>query len=290
MRLRTLWWTFFLLFVAVGIVAWLASSDSDFLGGPNRIGVIEIRGVIANPHETLKALKEFRKNPNVKAIILRVDSPGGGVGAAQELYREFKRTAGVKPVVASFGGVAASAGYYIASGVTRIVANPGTMTGSIGVISYYPNLQGLFGKIGYEMVTIKSGKFKDLGNPAREMTAEEKELLQGTIDEALDQFVKDVAAGRRMKEETVRKIADGRIIMGQTARQLGLVDEMGNFEDAVNAAAKLGRIEGEPSLSYAKKKKLSLIDLVFGSDVGERVSQYLDGGSSEMLRYQLPFF
>jgi len=290
MRLRTLWWTFFLLLVAVGGFAWLAASDLDFLAGPNRIGVIEVRGVIGNPQETLKALKEFRKNPKVKAILLRVDSPGGGVGAAQEMYLEFKRTAREKPVVASFGGVAASAGYYIASGASRIVANPGTITGSIGVISYFPNLQGLFGKIGYEMVTVKSGKFKDVGNPGRAMTPEEKELLQETIDEALDQFVKDVAAGRGLQEDKVRGIADGRIIMGKTAQQLGLVDEIGNFEDAVNAAAMLGKIDGEPDLVYAKKKRRSLVDLVFGGDVGERVSQYLDGGSSEILRYQLPFF
>lgn len=288
--MRTFCWVLFILLVVAGAVAFLASSDLEFLAQPNRIGVIEVRGVIGNPQETLKALKEFRKNSNVKAVLLRVDSPGGGVGAAQEMYREFKRTAAEKPVVASFGGVAASAGYYIASGATRIVANPGTITGSIGVISYFPNLQGLFGKIGYSMVTVKSGKFKDVGNPGREMTPEERDLIQGTIDEALDQFVKDVAAGRGLQEEKVRGIADGRIIMGKTAQQLGLVDEIGDFEDAVNAAAKLARIEGEADLVYAKKKRRSLVDLIFGSDVGERVSQYLDGGSSEILRYQMPFF
>ena len=288
--MRTFWWVFFILLVAAGFIAFLASSDFEFLAAPNRIGVIEVRGVIGNPQETLKALKEFRKNPNVKAIVLRVDSPGGGVGAAQEMYREFRRAAAVKPVVASFGGLAASAGYYIASGTTHIVSNPGTITGSIGVISYFPNLEGLFGKIGYSMVTVKSGKFKDVGNPGREMTPEERDLIQGTIDEALDQFVKDVAAGRKMQEEKVRSIADGRIIMGKTAQQLGLVDEIGDFEDAVNAAVKLGKIEGEPDLVYAKKKRRSLVDLIFGSDVGERVSRYLDGGSSEILRYQVPFF
>lgn len=285
-----LWLLFLSVLFSIGMFLWAGSEDMDMFAQPNRIGVIEIQGVIGSPQETLKSIKQFRKNENVKAILLRIDSPGGGVGAAQELYREFRRTARKKPVIASFGGVAASAGYYIASGATRIVSNPGTVTGSIGVISYFPNLKGLFGKIGYEMVTIKSGKFKDVGNPGREMTQEEKQLLQGTINEALDQFIQDVAAGRNLPEAKVREIADGRIIMGQTAKQLGLVDELGNFEDAVAAAASLGKIKGEPEIVYGKKKKYSLLDLLFGSEAGERIGIAIDGGSSEFLRYQLPVF
>ena len=278
----------FLLMVIVFLV-WVMTPDFQLLASPNRIGVIEVRGVIDNVQESVKALKEFRQDVNVKAILVRIESPGGGIGPSQELYREIRRTIEEKPVVASMGGIAASGGYYIAAAANRIVANPGTITGSIGVISYFPNLRELFEKIGFSAVIIKSGRYKDTGNPGREMTQEEKALLQTTMDQAHSQFIRDVATGRNLPEEKVREIADGRILMGEAAQQLGLVDELGNFEDGVKASAKLGKIEGEPDLLYAKKKKRSLLDFILGSEVTEQLDGLING-SLHILRYQAPYW
>jgi len=278
---------FFVVFIT--FLVWLMTPDWQFFASPNRVGVIEIRGLIDNVQDSLKAFREFRKDTNVKCILLRIESPGGGIGASQELYREVRRTIEVKPVVASLGGIAASGGYYIASAANRIVANPGTITGSIGVISYFPNLRELFEKIGFTAIIIKSGRFKDIGNPDREMTQEERDLLQSTMDEAHRQFIRDVARGRNLPEEKVREIADGRIIMGEKAQQLGLVDELGNFEDAVKASAVLGKIAEEPDLLFAKKKKRSLLDLLIGSEISEQIDGYLSG-SLNFLRYQAPPF
>jgi protease-4 len=276
-----------LLMLALGLLTWLGTSDFEFLASANRIGVIEIRGIISDTQETLKSIKSFRENPNVKVILIRIETPGGGVGPSQEVYREVRRTVEQKPVVASLGSIAASGGYYIASATNRIIANPGTITGSIGVISYFPNLRELFEKVGYTMNTIKSGRFKDMGNPAREMTPQEREILQETIDEAHRQFIRDVAIGRNLSEEKVREIADGRILMGESALGLGLIDELGNYEDAVIAAAKLGKIEGKPDLVYAKKKKKSLLEFILGSELSDRASAYF-GGSLDFIRYQVP--
>jgi protease IV len=277
------------LIVFIGLMVWLMTPDWELFTSPNRIGVIEVRGLIDNTQESLKAIKDFRKDPNVKAILVRIDSPGGGIGASQELYREIRRTIEEKPVVASLGGIAASGGYYVASAATRVIANPGTITGSIGVISYFPNLRDLLEKIGFSAIVIKSGRFKDIGNPDREMTQEEKDLLQATMDQAHRQFISDVARGRKMAEEDVREVADGRILMGETAQQLGLVDELGNFEDAVRAAKMLGKIEGEPDLIYAKKKKRSLLDFLLGTDISEQVDAYVNRSLS-FLRYQAPYW
>jgi protease-4 len=277
------------LLVVICFLVWLMVPDFQLVSSPNRIGVLEVRGLIDNVQESLKAIKEFRQDTNVKCILVRIESPGGGIGASQELYREVRRTIEEKPVVASLGGIAASGGYYIASAASRIVANPGTITGSIGVISYFPNLRELFEKIGFSATTIKSGRFKDTGNPGREMTPEERDLLQATMDQAHGQFIRDVARGRNLPEEKIREIADGRIIMGESAQQLGLVDELGNFEDGVKAAAKLGKIEGEPNLLYAKKKKRSLLDFLFGSELSEQLDGYVNG-SLNFLRYQVPYW
>lgn len=267
-------------------VVWLVSgAGSSFKG--NRVGEIEIKGTLLSSEETLKQIKNFRKESAIKAIVLRIDSPGGAVAPAQEIYEEIRRTAQTKPVVASMGSVAASGGYYIASAANHIIANPGTITGSIGVIIHLPNLRELFGKIGYQMTTIKSGRFKDIGNPAREMTEEEKELLQATIDETYRQFVRDVALARKLPEEEVRRIADGRIIMGEKALELKLVDQLGNFEDAVAKAGELGKIEGEPEVEKAKKSRLSFLDFLLGSDASDRLKDILYD-SSAGVRYQLP--
>ncbi len=269
------------------VIGFLAGSDTDFLAKPNRVGVVEIRGTIVDARETLKSLKAFRKDPNIKAVLVRIDSPGGGIAPSQELFREIKRVAGEKPVVASLGAVAASGGYYVAAAAQRIFSSPGTITGSIGVVSYFPNLKELFEKIGFQSVIIKSGPYKDVGNPGREMTPQEKELIQATIDEAHRQFVADVAQGRGIPEEKILGIADGRILMGEMALKLGLIDELGNLEDAAMAAARMGQIEGEPELIYAKKPRLSLLDFLLGTDVSEQLSALLML-PYDPLRYQMP--
>ncbi|MEN6440274.1 MAG: signal peptide peptidase SppA [Syntrophobacter sp.] len=279
----------FLILVLIGGVVVYLMSDYEFSVKNNRIGVVEVKGTITSSQELVKQIKEFRKDASVRAILVRVDSPGGAIGPSQEIYTEIKRTIQTKPVVASMGGVAASGGYYISCAANHIVANPGTITGSIGVIIYFPNFRELFEKIGYQMTTIKSGQFKDIGNPSREMTPAEKDLIQTTINESYAQFVRDVALSRHLPEDQVRPVADGRIIMGEKAQQLKLVDELGNFEDAVNKAAELGKIEGEPDIIYAKKKKRSVMDFLLGSDVSERVNDIIYD-SSAFLRYQLPDF
>lgn len=275
-----------LLTIAAGVLVYLFSSDWPMLGRPNRIAVIEVRGLIDNVQDTLEDLVKLRKDPRIKAFVVRIDSPGGAVGPTQEFFRELQRSAESKPVVASLGSVAASGGYYVASAASRIVASPGTVTGSIGVIVYYPNLRGLFEKIGYTMTTVKSGPFKDLGNPDREMTIEEKALLQNTVDEVHQQFVRDVAKARKLPEDKIQAVADGRILTGASAQALGLVDELGNFEDAVRAAAALGNIEGEPKLIHARKKRFSLLDFVLGSDLGSELNSYAH--SLGWVRYQAP--
>jgi len=277
----------FVLTIALAVLFWLVSPEIRIMARPNRIGVIEVKGVIDDVQKTLKDVVKFRKDPNVKAIVLRVESPGGAVGPSQELYRELKRTRDTKPVIASLGAVAASGGYYIASATSRIYASPGTVTGSIGVIVYYPNLQGLFEKIGYRMTAIKTGQFKDLGNPDREMTAQEKTLLQTTLDEVHRQFIQDVAQGRNLAPEKISGIADGRILTGASAKSLGLVDELGNFEDALGAAAVMGKIEGEPKLIYAKKEKFSLLEFLLGSELSSQIRSY--SSSFSYVRYQAPF-
>jgi len=228
-------------------------SDTFSLG--KKIGVVKIEGVILDSDDTLQDLKDFQDNSSVKAVVLRVDSPGGSVGPSQEIYREVKRLAGKKTVVASFGGVAASGAYYAACPATKIVANPGTVTGSIGVVMEVTNLEKLLEWMKVRQDVIKSGEFKDAGSPFREMTPKERAYFQAFIDDVHAQFEEAVAEGRRLDPAKVHSLADGRIFTGRKAKELGLVDEMGNFQDAIKLAAKLVGIEGEPTVIWPKPKR-----------------------------------
>ncbi|MBS0013136.1 MAG: signal peptide peptidase SppA, partial [Desulfobacterales bacterium] len=232
-----------------------------------KVGVIEVKGAILEAGPVLKDLRDFASAGAIKAIVMRIDSPGGAVGPSQEIFREIRRIRENKPVIASLGAVAASGGYYIASAADGIVANAGTITGSIGVLMEYTNFEALFEKIGLYPVIITSGKYKDIGSPLREMTGDEKKLLQDFVDTVHGQFVDDVAAGRKMNRQDVAEVADGRIITGQGARQYGLVDRIGNFYDAVEWAAEKGGIQGEPEVIYPPEEKLSIINYVL-----ERIS------------------
>ena len=231
----------------------------------DRIGVIPLEGPIFDSKPVISQLVKFQKDDGVKAIILRINSPGGGVGPSQEIYREVQKTTKTKKVVASMGGVAASGGYYIAAAADRIVANPGTITGSIGVIMEFVRFEELLNKIGVSLEVLKSGEFKDIGSPTRKMTERDKELIQGLIADIQRQFVEAVAQGRNLPVERVEKIADGRILSGAQAKELALVDTLGNFQDAVEEAKALAGIEGEVALVYPKKSKLELWDLLFES-------------------------
>ena len=250
------------------------------------IGVIDVKGVILESEDTLANLVAFREEPKIKAIVLRIDSPGGAVGASQEIFDEVRRTSKIKPVVASMGSVAASGGLYVSLGASKIVANPGTLTGSMGVILKFANLEGLFDKIGYKNEVVKSGRLKDIGSPSRPMTAEEREMLQGMIDNVQDQFVQAVSESRSLPAPEVRKIADGRIFSGQQAKEYGLVDQLGNFSDAVILAADLAGMKSEkmPELIYPQEEDFSFLRLMTGKN-SESLLQHT-GLSGPLLAYE----
>jgi len=232
------------------------------------VGIVQLKGLIVSSEEILKHLTEFRNNSNVKSIVLRIESPGGAVGAAQEIYQEVSRTNAIKPVIASMGSMGASGGYYAALGAKNIIANPGTMTGSIGVIVKFPNLEGLFEKIGYKSEVIKSGPMKDVGAPNRPMSDKERNLMQDLIDNVYNQFVRDIAAARSMPEETIRGLADGRVYTGEQALAAGLIDSLGNFTDAITLAADLGGLDTkDPHLIYPSvDRSFSLLNLLTNAE------------------------
>ena len=236
-----------------------------FKAGAGKIGVVELKGMITSPEKTLQELTRFRRDRSIKAIVLRIDSPGGAVGASQEIFEEVKRTAQAKPVVASMGSVAASGGYYAALGASEIMASKGTLTGSIGVIIKFANLAEIFKKIGYRSEVIKSGKLKNIGATDRPMTAEEKMLIQDIIDNVHEQFISAVSESRDLPMEEVRKLADGRIYSGEQALAVGLIDKFGNLNDAVMLAARLAGLKEEmPPLVYPIKENFSLLRLLVG--------------------------
>jgi protease-4 len=258
------------LFAAV-VFFLISGKDSAFEFG-DRVGVVELKGIITDARPTVKQLKEFRKDERVKAIVLRIDSPGGAVAPSQEIYDEVARTVPLKKVVVSMGSVAASGGYYIAAAADHIVANPGTITGSIGVVMEFPNIEELVKKIGFNTEVIKSGPYKDIGSPLRKMSSSERELLQGVIDSVYHQFVNAVAHSRKIPVEKVTAIADGRIFSGEQAKEIGLVDSLGGLEDAVAMAAKAGGIKGDPVVIYPKKKRFSLLEFLLGRSVEELIN------------------
>jgi protease-4 len=217
--------------------------------------VVRIEGVISDSREIIEQLDELTDDDGIKAVVLRIDSPGGGVAVSQEIYQAVRKLQIKKKVIVSMGSVAASGGYLIATAADKIVANPGTITGSISAVIHFANIQELMKKVGVSSSVIKSGKFKDIGSPVREMTAEEKQLIQGLVDDIYDQFVRSVAEDRKIPLKTVMSLADGRIFSGRQALQLKLVDELGGLQDAVLLAGRLAGIEGKPTVVYTAKKK-----------------------------------
>ncbi len=252
------------------IIAFMVGALISRIPVGDRVAIVNVRGVIVNPIPVVKRIERLRKDRSVKALVIRVDSPGGSVGASQEIYRAIERfRAEGKPVVVSMGNVAASGGYYVSAPADYIFANPGTITGSIGVIIQHIAYKELMEKIGVKATAIKTGKFKDTLNPFRELTPEEKRYLEETIEEAYEQFLKAILKyrGNKISEEKLREVADGRVLTGERAKELGLVDDLGGLEDAVQKAKELAGVPKAREFFVPEEK--SLLQRVFGGEIEE---------------------
>ncbi|MEW6675485.1 MAG: signal peptide peptidase SppA [Nitrospirota bacterium] len=255
--------TFFGLLVLLLIVSVVLTILQKNVPLSDRVALVRIEGPIIDSKDIIDEIKGYVKDRSIKAIILRIDSPGGTVAPAQEIYEEVKKATAKKKIVVSMGSIAASGGYYIASPADRIIANPGTLTGSIGVIMEIPNIEGLMNKIGIKTEVVKSGKHKDIASAFRGIGREERQILQGVMDNVHEQFIKAVAEGRKILPDDIKKIADGRIFTGEQALKVGLVDELGNLEDAIQSAARLAGIKEEPEV-VSKKERFSILNLLRG--------------------------
>ena len=250
-----------------------------------KIGVVSITGTIASSKTITSQLVTFSDDESIKAIILRINSPGGGVGATQEIYREVQKIISRKPVVVSMGSVAASGGYYVAATATKIVANPGTITGSIGVFIQFVRLEELLNNIGVDFEIVKSGEFKNMGSPDRKLTGRDREILEALIQDLQGQFVSAVATGRNLSVQKVEEIADGRIFSGARAKELGLVDFLGNFQDTVEITKDILGIKGDVALVYPKKSTGELWNLFLESSARQVVEALAEKGSRAEYRW-----
>ncbi len=244
-----------LLVVALAIGVSLFGDLSERVSFGNSVAVVELRGVIDDATELIESLERFRTRQSTVAVVLRIDSPGGAVAPAQEMYDAVWRVREQKPVIASLGNVAASGGYYVASAANMIVASPGTITGSIGAIMALPYLGPLADKVGVKEEIVKSGPYKDIGHPTRPLAADDRALLQGMVDDVREQFVAAVARGRGMDADRVRALADGRIFSGAQAEASGLVDRLGGLEAAVRMAWVQAGQSGEPRVARVRARR-----------------------------------
>lgn len=231
----------------------------------DKIGVISVNGVIHDSQEITEQIEEFSHNDSIVAVVLRIDSPGGGVAASQEIYESIVELKKKKKVVASLGSIAASGGLLVACSADKIVANPGTITGSISAIMQFANVEELLKKIGIKSSVVKSGKYKDIGSPLREMTPEERSILQSLIDDIFNQFVDVIVKDRKLPREKVIQIADGRVFSGRQAMEYGLVDSLGDMASAAKLASKLAGKDGKYELVHPHKKRASIFDVMFES-------------------------
>ena len=267
--------------MSIGFVALIAMyglglfcGDGRTLNLRGKVGIIPIEGIIGDSGELIEQINEFADDRGIKAVVLRIDSPGGGVVPSQEIYQAVRELKKKKKVVASMGSVAASGGYLIAVAADRVVANPGSITGSISTVMHYANVEELLKKVGVRSSVVKSGKFKDIGSPTREMTAEEKSLIQAIVDDIYDQFVRTIAENRKLPLQRIFELADGRIFSGRQAKDLGLVDELGGLQDAVLLAGKLSGMEGTPETVHGMKKKTTLFKYLMGSMTSAVVEEF----------------
>jgi protease-4 len=243
-----------------------------------QVAVVELSGVIIDTKDIIDELYKHAADEEIQGIVLRIDSPGGAVGPSQEIFRTVRKLKERKPIVASMGSVAASGGLYASLAASKVFAEPGTLTGSIGVIMQIPNFTKVTEKLGVEMVTVKSGKFKDVGNSFREMTEEERAFLQATIETVYQQFLTDLVEGRKIPEASAREFADGRVIVGSRAKELGLVDEFGGVREAARAIFELKgqplAPTEEPTLIYPENRFEALTKLF---EASEKIAQVVDG-------------
>ncbi len=280
----------FVLFVAAVITLVYFSfsgNDEEFSGFGPKIGVVDLDGVIVSPKKVVKQLKDFANDDSIKAIIIHVNSPGGGVAASEEIYREVKRIRDEKKkrIVASIETVGASGAYYVASATNKIYADKGSIVGSIGVIAEWVNYEELLKWAKLHAITMKAGEFKDTGSPTREMTPPEQKYFQGLIDNMHTQFIQAVADGRHEKEGDIRALADGKVWTGEQALPLKLVDQLADFEGAVKDTARSVNISGEPSLVWPpRERRAGLLDVLFGD-----VSDYLPT-REKLLEQQVGFY
>jgi len=294
-RSHTLLWVllgggvFFLFVLTMFSLVYLtlrASGSEDGFGFGDRIAVVDLSGVILSPQPVVGQLKRFADDSSVKAIILHVNSPGGGVAASEEIYREVKRVREEKKkhVVVAIETVGASGAYYIASGANKIYADQGSIVGSIGVIAQWVNVGDLMKWAKLKDVVIKTGEFKDTGNPARDLTPAEQAYMQSLIDNMFGQFIKAVADGRGLKFDDVKAIANGKVWTGEQAKSMKLIDDVGDFEAVVQDTAKTVGISGEPTLVWPEKERRTLLDALLGN-----VSQYLPD-REKLLEQQVGFY
>ena len=252
------------LLTLIGMVFFAAIYGLGLFRGENplnlgeKVGVIPIEGIIGDAGEIIDQINEFADNNGIRAVVLRIDTPGGSVAPSQEIYQAVRELRKKKKVVVSMGSVAASGGYLIAVAADRIVANPGTITGSISAVMHYANVEELLKKVGVRSSVIKSGKFKDIGSPVREMTAEERSLIQGIVDDIYDQFVRTVSENRKIPLSKIVRLADGRVFTGRQAKELGLIDDLGGLQDAVLLAGRLSGMKEKPEIVHGMKKKTTL--------------------------------
>lgn len=269
---------FVTLVIVLGIVfLYSAFGKRPSLVRSDSIGIVKVEGIIIDSEPILKTLRKFKEDNYIKAIVVRIDSPGGVVGPSQEIYNELKKIQKTKKVVASMGALGASGAYYIACGTEKIVANPGTLTGSVGVIMEFANLQKLYQWAKMDHTVIKSGKFKDVGSPFRPMNVDEKELLNQLVLNVSEQFQQTVLSNRKINPQDVSTIMDGRVLTGEQAKQLGLIDQLGNFHDAVDIAKDLSGIKGEPALVYPEKERMIFLRYF----VDESVLQWFEKMTSQ---------
>ncbi len=285
----------FLLLVVIGVFCFLIlravipfERKSASFSSKDKIGVVTIEGVLRNSKDIIEQLDKYEKDDKVKAVILRVDSPGGAVGPAQEIFDKILRLKQSKKVIVSMGSIAASGGYYVACAADRIIANPGTITGSIGVVIQFSQIDDLLKKIGLKTNVIKAGRYKDVGSPVRDMTADERKLIQVVIDDIHDQFVEVVVLHRNIPKEKMENIADARIFTGRQALTLGLVDELGNMEYAIDVASGLAGIKDEPEVVYPEKKRKSFLRYLT-SEMITAISEEFRGNDTDVCYlYKLP--
>ena len=260
---------FFLFLVAIFALVYFSvrsQQKNSFGGFGDKIGVVDLEGVILNPKDVVDQLRKFADDSSIKAIVLHVDSPGGGAAASEEIYREVLRIRDKKKktIVASIGTVGASGAYYVSSATSKIFADDASIVGSIGVIAEWYNYEELIKWAKLKAVVLKAGEFKDTGSPTRDLTPAERAYLQGLIDDMHTQFIHSVAVGRKVKDEQIRSLADGKVWTGEQALPLKLVDQIGDFRAAIDDTAKSVGIKGEPTIVHPEKERKSVLDLIFG--------------------------